>query len=83
MWTKKYNKIFGIYSLEFLNIYERLSFFKRTKFSSRDTPKSILHGYTIKNNLPRPIYKTVEKKPERVYKSNLEMDNVIYNTPYW
>lgn len=55
----------------------------RTRFASRDTPKSILHGYSIQHRLPRPIYTTVEKKPERVYKSSLEFNNVIYSTPYW
>lgn len=51
--------------------------------SSRETPKSILHTWTIHNNIAKPVYKTETKLPERVYKSTLELDNIFYETPYW
>jgi hypothetical protein len=47
------------------------------------TPKSILHTFTIENDLPRPIYRTEEKNPERVYKSVVEVNKVFYTTPQW
>jgi hypothetical protein len=47
------------------------------------TPKSILHTYTLDNNLKKPIYITEEKKPERVYKCAVEVNDVIYTTPNW
>ena len=51
------------------------------------TPKSILHTYTMAKNIPRPVYKTEEKKPERVYKSVVEISDgtasKFYTAPYW
>lgn len=47
------------------------------------SPKSILHTFTLENDLPRPIYKTEEKKPERVFNSVVQVNNVLYTTPYW
>ena len=55
----------------------------KTKFNSRDTPKSLLHTYTMKMNWSRPVYKTEEKGPQRVFKSSVEVNNVVYATPYW
>jgi hypothetical protein len=47
------------------------------------SPKSILHTHTMNNKLPRPIYHTEEKKPERVFKSVLELNGVFYTTTHW
>jgi hypothetical protein len=51
------------------------------------TPKSILHTHTMAKNIPRPVYKTEEKKPERVYKSVVEISDgttsKFYTAPYW
>ncbi len=55
----------------------------KSKFNQINTPKNILHAYAKKMNWPSPIYKTEEKRPERVYKSMVEVNNVFYATPYW
>ncbi len=65
------------------NIITKHAKYVKSKFNSIDTPKSILHGYTMKMNWPKPVYKTEEKRPERVYKSMVEVNNVLYATPYW
>ena len=51
--------------------------------ASRETPKSLLHTWTIHNELEKPVYTTETKLPERVYKSTLKLDNILYETPYW
>jgi hypothetical protein len=35
------------------------------------------------NKLPKPIYRTEEKLPERAFKSVLEFNGVFYTTPHW
>ncbi len=71
----------------FINLYFQIIFIKilfRKDFKDGSvTPKSILHTYTLDNNLKKPIYITEEKKPERVYKCAVEVNDVIYTTPNW
>lgn len=47
------------------------------------TPKSILHTFTLENDLPKPVYRTEEKLPERVFRSVVEVNNMCYTTPDW
>jgi hypothetical protein len=47
------------------------------------SPKSILHTMTMEMDLPKPVYRTETKIPERVYKSVVEVNNAFYTTPYW
>ncbi|RNA20300.1 tRNA-dihydrouridine(20) synthase [NAD(P)+]-like [Brachionus plicatilis] len=62
---------------------------RHAKYSKKDfregthTPKSILNAYVIHHGLPKPIYRTEEKLPEKVFKSVLEFNNGFYTTPYW
>lgn len=57
--------------------------YMKSKFDKRDTPKSILHSHTHKMDFARPVYRTEEKLPQRIFKSAVEVNNVIYTTPYW
>jgi hypothetical protein len=47
------------------------------------SPKSILHAYSYDRVLVKPVYKTEEKKPERIYKSVLEFNGYFYTSPFW
>jgi hypothetical protein len=47
------------------------------------SPKSILHTYSMDNKLSRPVYRTEEKRPERVFKSVLEFNGAFYTNTQW
>ncbi len=47
------------------------------------SPKMILHQYSRDNEFSKPIYKTEEKKPERIYKAVVEFNGVFYTSPFW
>lgn len=63
--------------------YNQFKIFRKDYREGHITPKSILHTWTMESDLPRPVYSTEEKKPERVYKSIVEVNNIQYTTCYW
>ncbi|CAF1188313.1 unnamed protein product, partial [Didymodactylos carnosus] len=64
-------------------IIEKGAKFIRSNYTSCDTPKSALNSYCIKEKLKRPIYRTEEMKPQRIFRTILELDNKRYTTTTW
>ena len=80
----RYKKLFlkFIY-FRYLFSLNPIDFSRKDYKNGSDSPKSILHAYALENSIPKPKYHTFERKPERVYKSWVELSGVYYTTPNW
>ncbi|XP_055373652.1 tRNA-dihydrouridine(20) synthase [NAD(P)+]-like [Condylostylus longicornis] len=64
------------------DIFERnVAFYRSNYIKDPDLPKSILHNYAKKNNIPMPIYETFQK--DKLFRTKLKYNGKRYASTFW